>query len=754
MNLIVNDLLTNLATDNLDDFLKLDRENEEDNGFRRELLETLARDNTAAPLAAERSTVQAFVEQVEDYNKDFRNEVLKILVSLDRETIWALEQDTLTSMVEMLDVSSSSNALAQECLSEEQSLLSQERLCHGVTTLLSAALSAPDAAIPQSDVAAGTDYLQALTIDPDTDVDDSNDQIARRISPRFEVTRSSPIIRSSAIESLGELEASYTSSQDILLVRLRDDSEEPGVVENVINTYIRSGPAAGIPQLERQLRRDDPEDRKAAAYLISRIGQLAYSDTASQNSLSIEQVANAQDNYYEGLRAQWREALDSSDLVIALVNIVEDPESGSDLKANAINALGGIRSDNDAVNRLLLAILNGDNEDVAPEVRIAAAYALGNIGSRHAAVGGDVLPELYAVITNEAESSEARIVAAYALSQIGIRNYDSPVEINRYAIAYHLIELFVDSTSSTTDKASGIISPDAQKAIILYTLGQLEVNDDRVAQAYANGLHPGNPLSVRVVAATYARNLPLWNEALANGLLDALRDPNIAVRYSVIESIRQRQSCVLRELDVRPRESTETSTGESRLRQACVSTVSTDAAIAVNNSQESEAVDDSNQISTYEKLFVATLAEVFWDEGEYGFIRLAAAQALDDVLGSPIEKETFEETLEELGIDPNSQHFADIFIALENIEEFSADFRTPNSVYRGNDAIIQALRSSSLISEFDTNNINIHILFDILYAIRTEPSSIREQARERSANRERQAWWCAIVRCQAPTAQN
>ena len=140
--------------------------------------------------------------------EEFRDEVLKVLVSLDSETIRRLESGTLKSLVDALGVGRRPQALAQQCLSAEEDLLTQERLCHGVTKLLSAALSSPNASIPPTDAARGTRYLQTLATDPTNDDNSSSPAIVgSAIINSFEPTRSSPIIRSSAIEYLGEVEA-------------------------------------------------------------------------------------------------------------------------------------------------------------------------------------------------------------------------------------------------------------------------------------------------------------------------------------------------------------------------------------------------------------------------------------------------------------------------------------------------------------------------------------------------------------------
>ena len=469
---------------------------------------------------------------------------------------------------------------------------------------------------------------------------------------------------------------------------MESDDGEPGVVENAIRTYIRSGPEEGIPKITRWLR-GTAEEKKAATDLINRIGQFAYNNTGLGNSLSIEQMPNAREHYYESMRPQWQEALTNPSLVAALIEIVNDSESSSELKANAINALGSMRSNNDEVVSLLYEILINSNRNARPSMRVAAAYALGNIGREHPAIGENILPDLFTIVIDD-KSSEVRVVTAYALSEIGIYNYDAPIDINRHRIAYSLIELF---NAPSTGEDADSISPEAQKAIILYTLGQFEVDDVRIAQAYANGLQPGNPLAVQAVAAAYARNLSLWNEALADSLLDALEDPNIAVRYGAIESIRQRQNGALRGLN----------TLES-----------------ISQGQR-DTPEESNP--KYIKLFVEALATVFWNEREYSFIRLAAGQALDDELNNPRDQATFESTLQGLGIDPNAQQFVDILTALKNIEELSVNFRNRNSISGGSNAILHVLRSADLITEFDSI-ISGHILLEILESIRTDVDSL------------------------------
>ena len=623
-------------------------------------------------------TARARTERLRNHAEEFRNEVLKTLVSLDTETIQRLKPDTLESLINALGVGRRPEALAQKCLSAEEDLFTQERLCHGVAKLLSAALSSSTASITPVDVATGTQYLRTLATDPANEDNTNNLTTVRPgINSSFKIERSSPIIRSSAIEYLGEVGANDLNSQLILVRRLVDE-DEPGVVENVVRTFSYSDPHVVVSRLQEWLASPFEAEQRQAAMLISRLGQLAY----VENSDLADPEA-------------WKIALNQPVLVNVLVEILEDPQTSEDLQVNTVNALGEVRSNNDDVVKQLYRILNDSTENVTSSNQVAAAYALGKVGHEHPAIGEGVLPDLFGIVIDETQRSEIRVVAAYALSEIGIHNYDAPIGINRHRIAYNLINLFREPIISENSES---ISPEAQKAIVLYTLGQLNVNDDRIAQAYADGLHPDNPFAVRAVAAAYAKNLPLWNESLADSLLDSLKDPNIAVRYGAIESIRQRQNGALRGLNV------------------------------IKGILQEQEYASGEADSTYEKLFVEALVNIFWDENEYGFIRLTAGLALDDELDNPQEQETFETTLQELGIGSSSQSFIDILTSLVNAKEISVNFRTRDSITSGSEVFLQALRSSDLIDELDSISISSQILFEILESIRAKIQPSTNQA--------------------------
>jgi hypothetical protein len=265
--------------------------------------------------------------------------------------------------------------------------------------------------------------------------------------------------------------------------------------------------------------------------------------------------------------------------------------------------------------------------------------------------------------------------------------------LQQFEVVYALVALFEETQAASPGEGELLVSFNTRRALILAALGQFELDGivnsggsrpslaernllERVAETYAAGISIGNPLAVRVMAVARARDLPVWSDDLVDALVAATQDANPAIRLAAVETIQFRQDQVL------------------------------------ENSIRFDVLGRGN-VLFYQEELVKALAAVFWNSQEYGIVRLAAGQALADELGP--EKH---ETLTELGIDPRSLPFADILVALENLEEFSASFRDSSGLLRGSDAILQALRSAELLAEFDNFLLSEPLLFEILGALR------------------------------------
>ena len=65
--------------------------------------------------------------------------------------------------------------------------------------------------------------------------------------------------------------------------------------------------------------------------------------------------------------------------------------------------------------------------------------------------------------------------------------------------------------------------------------------------------------------------------------------------------------------------------------------------------------------------------------------------------------------------------------ALESLDTFSANFRAPITAAGGSDAILQTLRSTTLLNEFD-DILEARILIEILEAIRSDTEGSHNDA--------------------------
>ena len=611
---------------------------------------------------------------------------------LESATISRLSQETRERIISELNLERRSERMAQQCLSDEDDLLTQERLCAGLARLITAALNPTGTPVSTVNVDASVEFLQTLAIDPeqDTELDGSF------VSSQFEIERSSSVIRSSAIESLGQIQVSYASSQEspnILLARLADDDEQRGAVENAIQAYYMANPESGIESLIQALNPEVTETtQRAAAQMVAHLGQRAYGSRDEAN----DEVDNLS-------TMRWQIALQNAALVDALTRIARNSETYSDgLRADVILALGSIRSNDEEVVNLLRNTLLDEDVTASLEMQIAAARALGYIGQSDATLAGELQADLLPIVNGENEEpSQLRAVAAFSLATLNVNNTLTRAE--QFDVVYSLISLFREAQASFTGEDERIIDFQTRRALVLYALGQFELNGivnsggsrpsfaernllEQVAETYAAGLSTNNPLAVRIVAASFAKDLPVWDDTLVNALIAATQDTNPAIRLAAVETIQLRQSGVL------------------------------------ERSSHFDVLDQDAKLE-----LVEALVAVFWNSQEYGLVRLAAGRALKDELDSE-DQGTLAEAMEELGIDPRSLPFADILVALENLEEFSSSLRDSSGLLRGSDAILQAVRSADLLAEFDSLQLSQQLLYEILEAIRAEFDNSRAGA--------------------------
>jgi hypothetical protein len=679
----------------------------------------------------------------------FRDEVLKVLVSLESETISRLSPGTRERLITELGIGRRPERLAQQCLSAADDLFTQERLCYGLARLLTAALNPNyEGSVSPEAVDTSTGFLQTLATDPDQETERAN----RFNSSRSEIERSSSVIRASGIEYLGQLEIGYASSPalpNILLARLADEDEQVGVIEHAIQTYYASDPETGVRSLMQVLNSDDGNiaAQQAAARMVARLGQRAYSnpDAIEDEPIAIDDIPNLGVRRADNNDYQWQIALQNEALVAVLMRIAGDPETSNELKADAIAALGSIRTTNasaiDLIRRTLL------DTGATLEIRIAAAYALGQIGQSNQARVGELQVALLNVVrgnsaANNAEATEAateanneetnqlsddeanqlRTVAAFALSQL---NADNALNrLQQFEVVYALVALFREIQGASPEEGEPLVSFNTRRALILAALGQFELDGivnsggsrpslaernllERVAETYAAGISAGNPLAVRVMAVARARSLPVWSDDLVSALIAATQDANPAIRLAAVETIQFRQAEI------------------------------------VERSIRFDVLEQGDALF-YKQQLVEALAAVFWDSQEYGIIRLPAGRALDNELERDLgEQETLADALEALDINPESPPFADILVALDNLEEFSASFRDSSGFLRGSDAILQALRSDSLLAQLDPL-FSEQLLFEILEAIRDDPS--RYPSASRRVRRSGPSAVCSLFR--------
>ncbi|MFG6104889.1 HEAT repeat domain-containing protein [Leptothoe sp. EHU-05/26/07-4] len=478
----------------------------------------------------------------------------------------------------------------------------------------------------------------------------------------------SAVIQSNAIQAIGELNRDVSGNYRLLSERLGND--EPRVIYQVIQAFLNADPNEGGQVLGNALDLRDGDFAWQAAHAIRLLGQVTFYgiEAAEESGLSSNDPDYA-------LYLSWQTALTSPDLTLRLVDRLNDEVSipgPTDKSIKLINqiiyALGELRTRDSAI-QTLERLLNNRNTD--PSTRAAAAYALGKIGNEHSDIGRDVLPSLHriAVDENGAESIELQATAAYSISQIGRNAYQNLAGIDPTEVLDALLTTYHNAKTEGSDTL---------RAILLYAMGGIGFEDNRILEAFAESLDPNQPSNIRVIAATYANRLfnqelacepgefqlgsvdnydctlPRWNENLTNALISAATsDRDVTVRRNAAISLGNR-----------------------------VNFVST----------------ESNQY--YQDRILENLAEVFWNEREYPSVRTAAGASIKTLSSGNKLTVAFEATLEDL----------------ELVEQLRAGLRSPE--LRSPDQALFSIRSSTLINALDAN-LRAEILLIILDEIRT-----------------------------------
>lgn len=553
--------------------------------------------------------------------RDLRDDVLRILARLDRAAFTDLTIDVRTELIQQLGISRQPTGIAKDCLSEETDLLRQEFMCFGATKLLSSVWS-DSFNTRKPTFASAIQFVQELAQLPD----------------EGEAARFSPITRASAVEAIGQIGRYDLLNQTILFSGFTDDR----IGEHVVRAFTQYEPNEVIPSLSRRLQGNDDEISQAAD-LIRRLGQIV----ADPKRYDIE------------VDSSWGEALTRSSLVLDLTKILQNRSTDDlSLQAKVIYALGELRSNDRQAVGILKQTLERSHE---PSLRAAAAYALGKIGKKYPEVARLVLPSLYEVaVSEDGISDELRASAAYSIAEIGIQNSNLPANVDRNAIVNSLITIYNNAMRSSSD------SSEALGAITLYSMGQLGAENEHVAKLFAGSLQANRPTNIRVIAATYARNLPKWNEEIVDALIAAVEDSNLTLRYNAIISLGHKPNF-----------------GSGGLNEE------------------------------YRQEITTALSEVFWNEREYSHIRLAAGEVICN-LWKPEQSDT-EGVCQGSALPSQfTLAFRDSLAALQELEDSSTSLRSLNSSIASG---FLSFRSFSLTSEFNSN-LRAIILLDILNDIR------------------------------------
>lgn len=474
-----------------------------------------------------------------DNERDLRDDVLRILARLDRASFADLTIDVRTELIQQLGISRQPTGIAKDCLSEETDLLRQEFVCFGAIKLLSSVwLDSFNTRKPT--FASAIQFVQELA----------------QPSDEGQTARFSPVIRASAVEAIGQIGRYDLLNQTILFSSFTDDR----VAEHVVRAFTQYAPSEVIPSLSRRLQGNDDEISQTAD-LIRQLGQI---------------VAHPE-RYEVEVDSSWGEALTQSSLAIDLTRILQNRSTDDlSLRSKVIYALGELRSNDRQAVGILKQTLERSPE---PSLRAAAAYALGKIGKEHPEVARLVLPSFYEIVVSEdGVSDELRTSAAYSIAVIGIQSNNFPVNIDRNTIVNGLITVYNNARRSNSDNS------EALGAIALYSMSQLGADNEHVAKLFAGSLQSNHSTNIRVIAATYAGDLPRWNEEIVDALIAAVEDSNLTLRFNAILSLGQKPNF-----------------GSGGLNEE------------------------------YREEITTVLSEVFWNEREYLHIRLAAGEVICDL---------------------------------------------------------------------------------------------------------------------------
>ena len=610
--------------------------------------------------------------------KSLRDQALDTLSKLDSAVFNGLSANTKIKLLENLGFTNDQShldSIVNRCVSTDTDLLQREKLCIGLTSLLGKLQ---------------LDYL-----------DKGNPSVTRAINTlrkKLVDDSQSAIIRASAITAINQVDLGDVSTQIQLLSRLsRLQTDEPRVVDQIIQAFLRSEPNEAIPVLTTLLRGNDDEAWQAAL-AIRLLGQYTY--------FTLETIEQIEDSMVldDFSSASWQTALNAPVLISALLaRLNGELGSNADLSKQILYALGELRTDSREANRTLRAILDNSSDT---SVRATAAYALGKVGNQHPEIGTLALPALNQIVLDETaripnylnsderqKLRELRAAAAYAIAQMGTHAYETQVGIDPQSVLDSLLTTY----QTALDEESDVLS-----AIMLYSLGSLGFEDNRIANLYADSLQPGKPFNIRVIAATYARELlgqvrehddsridsdglpdlsqyqefssfsdgydprfPKWNQNLIDALIEATKAPEITIRQNAVMALGNRPNFI--------------------------------------NAPEMNA--------SYRREILEVLADVFWNEREYPSVRLEA--------GVSIKK---------LSRDVLTDAFETTFTDLKILEELRLGSSFIQSEVRSPEQALFAVRSASLIAALDAA-VGADILLLILDALRapTNTSDVRTQ---------------------------
>ena len=469
---------------------------------------------------------------------------------------------------------------------------------------------------------------------------------------------------------------------------------------------------SGVDTALRELIKDpSPQVRNTAAVAISEIGSFNVLSELEKELNSPDDPDSDDDSRPDTIMAishiyQTRtddSVIANDTLVSRFIELARSHES-LDVRREALFALGYTSPADETVLDILNQILFSPEADSQEsiELRIVAAYALGEIGI----ADSDTIRALTTIIRDSKEPPELRTSAAYAISRLWSEEKPPDVDSARQS-QDALTQLAADSPD------------DRSSAMAIYALGRLaastrslssrDINVSRGLSDVLSALEREQlPEDLRIVATSSMRNLSRWNTPLTKRILEESSSESVFVRRNAIERL-----------------------GFLPGR--------TDASLR-------------NEV-------IATLVYILADEQEYPSVRLEACKALigesknDDLCA--IKSQPKQDRTGILTSDERAQlaSLEEIAISLNQLQRLASALRAPNyfSGFRSTNPTL--LRSGeSVLLEFASND--VRSLLILLEIIRTEPSTVRSTASERSNDSTSlaQKIWCGIVRCQSQTA--